>query len=39
MFNKIFIKVDDIHTRYIEERGNINGVPLLYLHGGPGSGF
>jgi proline iminopeptidase len=30
--------VDDIHTVYWEECGNPTGVPVLFLHGGPGAG-
>ena len=26
------------HTLYIEEYGNKNGLPVIFLHGGPGSG-
>lgn len=32
------IKVDDIHTLYWEECGNPQGVPAIFLHGGPGAG-
>ncbi len=32
------LKVDDIHSLYWEECGNPNGVPIVFLHGGPGSG-
>ncbi len=32
------IKVDNIHTLYVEECGNKDGIPIIYLHGGPGSG-
>ncbi|VAW77964.1 Proline iminopeptidase [hydrothermal vent metagenome] len=28
--------VDDLHTLYIEESGNPKGLPILFLHGGPG---
>jgi len=28
--------VSDIHTLYIEESGNPDGVPVVFLHGGPG---
>lgn len=31
-----YLKVDDIHTLYVEESGNPNGIPLICLHGGPG---
>jgi len=30
--------VDDIHTLYWEESGNPEGLPVLFLHGGPGAG-
>lgn len=33
-----FLKVDSIHTIYFEESGNPEGKPVLFLHGGPGSG-
>lgn len=33
------LPVDSIHTLYIEERGNPSGVPILFLHGGPGTGI
>ncbi len=33
------IKVDDIHTLYVEECGDPEGVPVLFVHGGPGSGI
>lgn len=32
------LKVDEIHELYWEECGNPDGVPVLYLHGGPGEG-
>src|SRR5277367_3466401 len=32
------LRVDDIHTLYWEECGNPKGVPVLFLHGGPGAG-
>jgi proline iminopeptidase len=31
--------VDDIHTLYWEECGNPQGLPVLFLHGGPGGGI
>lgn len=37
-FNKIWLKVDSIHEIYIEECGNPTGRPVIFLHGGPGSG-
>jgi len=32
------IKVDDLHEVYYEICGNPNGEPVVFLHGGPGSG-
>lgn len=32
------LEVDDLHTLYWEESGNPQGVPVLFLHGGPGAG-
>lgn len=32
------LAVDDIHTLYIEECGSRDGIPILFLHGGPGGG-
>ncbi len=32
------LKVDDIHTIFIEECGEPTGIPILFLHGGPGTG-
>ena len=33
-----FLSVSEIHTLYFEESGNPKGAPILYLHGGPGTG-
>jgi proline iminopeptidase len=33
-----FFQVDDIHSIYWEESGNPKAQPILFLHGGPGSG-
>lgn len=32
------LAVDNTHTLYIEEVGNPNGIPAVFLHGGPGAG-
>ena len=32
------LAVDALHTLFIEECGNPNGLPVLFLHGGPGAG-
>ena len=36
-FSKM-LKVDDVHTIYYEESGNPQGIPVVFLHGGPGGG-
>ncbi|MFN3791255.1 prolyl aminopeptidase [Massilia sp.] len=33
------LAVDELHTIYWEEVGNPNGIPVLFLHGGPGAGL
>lgn len=33
------IAVDDRHTLYVEECGNPEGLPAIFLHGGPGAGL
>ncbi|TNK89656.1 prolyl aminopeptidase, partial [Mycoplasmopsis pullorum] len=33
-----FLKVDSIHTLYYEVSGNPDGIPVLFIHGGPGGG-
>src|SRR5271163_3780469 len=37
-YAKGVLRVDDIHTLYWEECGNPAGVPVVFLHGGPGAG-
>jgi proline iminopeptidase len=32
------LQVDEIHTLYWEQSGNPQGVPVVFLHGGPGYG-
>lgn len=32
------LAVDDLHTLYLEQCGNPDGVPVVFLHGGPGAG-
>ncbi|MBS3904179.1 MAG: prolyl aminopeptidase [Simkania sp.] len=34
-----FLPVSPLHTLYFEECGNPLGKPILFLHGGPGSGL
>lgn len=33
-----FLKVDAPHEIYIEECGNPDGIPVVFVHGGPGAG-
>ena len=33
-----WLSVDDPHRLYWEESGNPNGIPVIFLHGGPGAG-
>ncbi|WP_448203646.1 prolyl aminopeptidase [Azospirillum sp. sgz302134] len=37
-FQSGILPVDEIHTLYWEQSGNPRGVPVLFLHGGPGAG-
>lgn len=37
-YDAIMLDVGDGHWLYVEEVGNLEGVPALFLHGGPGSG-
>lgn len=37
-YDAIMLDVGDGHWLYVEEVGNRDGVPALFLHGGPGSG-
>lgn len=37
-YNTFYFRVSDIHELYVEEVGNPQGQPLLFLHGGPGGG-
>ncbi|MBC7421566.1 MAG: prolyl aminopeptidase [Bdellovibrio sp.] len=37
-FQTEFLKVSDLHHVYVEQCGNPNGRPVLFLHGGPGGG-
>ncbi|BCM25956.1 prolyl aminopeptidase [Methyloradius palustris] len=33
-----WLKVSGLHEMYYEESGNLQGLPVVFLHGGPGSG-
>jgi hypothetical protein len=37
--NSGHLNVSDVHSIYYEECGLQTGVPILYLHGGPGGGI
>ena len=37
-YEKCFLEVGDGHKVYVEKIGNPQGVPFVFLHGGPGSG-
>ena len=37
-FNKNHLKVSHLHQIYYEECGSPDGIPVVFLHGGPGSG-
>jgi proline iminopeptidase len=37
-FETGWLRADDIHTLYWEQSGKRDGVPAVFLHGGPGSG-
>ncbi|HEU4665414.1 MAG TPA: prolyl aminopeptidase [Dokdonella sp.] len=32
------VAVDELHTLHVEECGNPHGLPVVFLHGGPGAG-
>jgi proline iminopeptidase len=34
-----WLRLDAVHTLYFEESGNPAGIPVVYLHGGPGAGL
>ncbi len=37
-FDSFYLKTASAHKIYVEQCGNRNGVPVVFLHGGPGSG-
>jgi proline iminopeptidase len=37
-YNTFMLDVGDGHTIYVEEAGNPQGKPVVFLHGGPGGG-
>ncbi len=38
-FNEYFLNVSELHTIHVEEAGNPDGKPVVFLHGGPGGGI
>ena len=38
-YNEFELNVSDLHTIHVEESGNPNGKPVIFLHGGPGGGI
>lgn len=38
-FNSFYLKTSDLHTIYVEQAGNPNGIPVVFVHGGPGGGL
>ncbi len=32
------LKVDELHELYLDESGDVDGIPVLFVHDGPGSG-
>ena len=38
-YNQGKLKVSGLHTVYYEESGNLQGKPVIFLHGGPGGGI
>ena len=38
-YNTFNLKVSSLHTIHVEESGNKNGNPVIFLHGGPGGGI
>lgn len=37
-FDQGWIDVSPVHSIYVEQSGNPNGIPVIVLHGGPGGG-
>ncbi len=37
-YNTLSLSVDARHTLYVEESGDPDGLPFVFLHGGPGAG-
>ncbi len=35
--NQFHLRVSDVHELYVEESGNPQGIPVVFIHGGPGA--
>lgn len=38
-YNSFHLPVGDGHSLYVQEAGNPQGIPVVFLHGGPGGGI
>ena len=38
-YKEFKLNVSNLHTIHVEESGNKNGKPVIFLHGGPGGGI
>ena len=38
-FESTYLEVGEGHKIYLEQLGDPKGIPIIFLHGGPGSGF
>lgn len=36
-YKRDYLRVSPVHRLYIEQAGNLKGIPVVHLHGGPGS--
>ena len=37
-YTQIQLQVDPLHRLHVEQSGNPDGIPVVFLHGGPGAG-
>lgn len=37
-FHHFFLQTNSVHSVYVEQSGNPQGIPIIFLHGGPCSG-
>lgn len=37
-YNTGYLQLDSLHRMFYREMGNPNGIPIVYVHGGPGGG-